>query len=150
MQSPHCLMPLKRSEWNQLVRNNEHPEVAIIKDEDRLKIIVRGNDAVNIGRNEKNDVIIFSKYVSRTHCIIYPYKGNFFLKDISSYGTYVTIDNSANKRIYGHSIVEKKEEEDWLLLKKNVEPYELKNNSVIIFGGSVKDAVKLFLIITDK
>jgi predicted component of type VI protein secretion system len=51
--------------------------------------------AVSLGREATNEFVIPDKMASRVHCKIEYRRGNFFLVDQSTNGTYVTVQGDA-------------------------------------------------------
>ncbi|MBI4146076.1 FHA domain-containing protein [Candidatus Woesearchaeota archaeon] len=144
--SPHYKEQITRKEWNGLFAKNKHPKTAILKGEAEgfPVILVCSDEPVTLGRSESNDIVIYSQYVSRKqHCLLYPSKGKLYIKDTSSYGTVVKREEKIRAGPWG--LVDK----NTVTLKGNTEPFELKSEDIIIFGGEAEDAAKLDLIIIE-
>ena len=59
----------------------------------------RERDVITIGRDPKCDLVVEDKEASREHCVIERRKDKWVLKDVSSNGTYVTIDGDQEMRL---------------------------------------------------
>jgi adenylate cyclase len=66
-----------------------------------LKLIYRGNifivnrarPALQMGRDESNDIVIVSLFASRIHARVHTRDGHFVLTDLSSNGTFLLVDD---------------------------------------------------------
>src|SRR5207237_4957056 len=58
---------------------------------DRLMVCSRDKETIVVGRDDSCDLVVESKAASRRHCTIRHADGNFWVRDHSSNGTYVTV-----------------------------------------------------------
>ena len=71
-----------------------------------LKLIYRANifvvnrtrPALQIGRDDSNDIVVVSLFASRIHARVQERDGHFFLTDLSSNGTFLLVDDDSNER----------------------------------------------------
>ena len=76
----------------------------------RGKVVLRRrqDDAVTIGRDPECGLGVTASTASRRHCTIERRGNEFVLRDHSTNGTFVTVDNAAERRILGGDFVLKK------------------------------------------
>lgn len=70
-----------------------------------LQLIYRGNlfnlhagtQVLQLGRDDGNDIVILSLFASRVHAHVRWHEGEFFLKDLSSNGTFLMSDDHSHE-----------------------------------------------------
>jgi adenylate cyclase len=70
-----------------------------------LKLIYRGNifvlgrtrPAIQMGRDESNDIVIVSLFASRIHARVHSRDGHFVIADLSSNGTFLLVDDHSGE-----------------------------------------------------
>ena len=78
-------------------RSQERPAQAVLtlKYRDHKLVRRREKDAIAIGRDDNCGLVIYEDQASRQHCTIERRQDKFVLADVSSNGTYVTVDGEA-------------------------------------------------------